>query len=111
MFFIYDIHFINILNVILRNSHKLKYFIRVSYKDYKHIYVPTDFNIFGSGLVYCDVRKVWIKSTCATMRLELLKRIQEENLRQIEIFVKNEARSRLSDKIKKKIYIKGSFIN
>ena len=83
----------------------------MSYKDFKHIYVPTDFDIFGSGLVYRDVRKVWIKSTCATMRLELLKRIQEENLRQIEIFVKNEARSRLSDKIKKKIYIKGSFIN
>ena len=45
-----------------------------------------------------------MKSTRATMRLELLKRLQEENLglRQIEIFVQNEARSRLSDKFKKK---------
>ena len=45
-----------------------------------------------------------MKKTRATMRLELLKRLQEENLglRQIEIFVQNEARSRLSDKFKKK---------
>ena len=74
----------------------------MSTSDKPHINVPTDFIILESGLVYRDVRKVWIKSTCATMRLELLKHIQEENLRQIEIFVKNEARSRLSDKFKKK---------
>ena len=69
----------------------------MSYNDYKHIYVPTDFDIFGSGLVYRDVRRVWMKKTRATMRLELLKRLQENGLglRQIELFVQNEAKFRL----------------
>ena len=45
-----------------------------------------------------------MKNTRATLRLELLKRLQEEGLglRQIEGFVQNEARNRLSDKFKQK---------
>ena len=45
-----------------------------------------------------------MKKTRATMRLQLLKRLQEEGLglRQIELFVQNEAKYRLSDKFKSK---------
>ena len=69
----------------------------MSSKDIKHINVPTDFDILGSGIVYRDVRRIWMKKTRATMRLQLLKRLQEEGLglRQIELFVQNEAKYRI----------------
>ena len=37
--------------------------------------VPTDLDILGSGIVFRDVRKIWMKRARAFMRLKLLKRL------------------------------------
>ena len=66
--------------------------------------VPTDLDILGSGIVFRDVRKIWMKRARAFMRLELLKHLQSEDLglQQIENFVKNEAKFRQSHKFQSK---------
>ena len=66
--------------------------------------VPTGLNILGSGIVYRDARRVWMKKARAIMRLNLLKRLQAEGLglQQVENFVQNESKFRLSNKFRSK---------
>ena len=84
---------------------KLRFFKVMSSSDTnQHNNIPTDLNILGSGIVYRDARRIWMKKARAILRLDLLKSLQAENLglQQVENFVQNQAKSRLSKKFQKK---------
>ena len=68
--------------------------------DKKHTNVPTGLNILGSGIVYRDARRVWMKKARAICRLDLLKSLQAEGLglQQVENFVQHQSSFRLSKK-------------
>ena len=76
----------------------------MGYQDTSHSIVPTDLNILGSGLVFREVRRVWMSAARAMMRLDLLKILQSEGLglQTVENFVQSEAWSRHSQKFRNK---------
>ena len=72
----------------------------MSSSDKKHTNVHTGLNILGSGIVYRDARRVWMKKARAICRLDLLKSLQAEGLglQQVENFVQHQSSFRLSKK-------------
>ena len=66
--------------------------------------LPTDLDIGGSGIVFREVRKVWMKAARADIRLELQKNLKARNLGlpDVENFALNQAKQRHSNKFKDK---------
>ena len=49
-------------------------------QDTPSLTIPTDLDIAGSGIVFREVRKTWMKAARADIRLELQKGLKARNL-------------------------------
>ena len=73
-------------------------------QDTPSLTIPTDLDIAGSGIVFREVRKTWMKAARADIRLELQKGLKARNLGlpDVENFALNQAKQRHSTKYKDK---------